>query len=128
MATQAVTATSKLIYKWYNDGDVFDNTHNLEGWANDLSSYANWLNKNIEGVREILKNIEDISEENEYVEKILWPLHNLIFNAEKLSGLESKPKTGSVYDCDGPYEYSEKSYDDDEEDEWDWSDDEEDED
>ena len=42
-ATQIVTAVNKLVYKWYNDGDVFDNTLHLEGWANDLSDYANWL-------------------------------------------------------------------------------------
>ena len=30
-ATQIVTALNKLIYKWYNDGDVFDNTYHLEG-------------------------------------------------------------------------------------------------
>lgn len=41
IASQAVTAVNKLIYKWYNDGDVFDNTKYLEGWWNDLSSYAN---------------------------------------------------------------------------------------
>ena len=41
--TQIAIATSKLVYKWFNDGDVFDNTYYLEGWANDLSSYANWL-------------------------------------------------------------------------------------
>ena len=45
-ATQIVTAINKLIYKWYNDGDVFDNTYHLEGWANDLSDYANWLYEN----------------------------------------------------------------------------------
>ena len=41
LASQAVTAINKLIYKWYNDGDVYDNRYSLQGWANDLSSYAN---------------------------------------------------------------------------------------
>ena len=45
MASQIVTAVNKLVYKWYNDGDVYDNTYILEGWANDLSDYANWLYK-----------------------------------------------------------------------------------
>ena len=44
-ATQIVTAVNKLVYKYYNDGDVFDNTRYLSGWANDLSDYANWLYK-----------------------------------------------------------------------------------
>ena len=43
MASQITTAVCKLVYKWYNDGDVFDNTNGLGGWCNDLSSYANWL-------------------------------------------------------------------------------------
>ena len=44
---QAVTAVSKLVYKWFNDGDVYDNRFALPGWANDLSSYANWIEKYI---------------------------------------------------------------------------------
>ena len=43
MATQICTAVNKLIYGWYNDGDVYDNTYMIDGWCNDLSSYANWL-------------------------------------------------------------------------------------
>ena len=37
-ATQVVTAVTKLVYKWYNDGDVYDNTYMMKGWCNDLSS------------------------------------------------------------------------------------------
>lgn len=115
MATQAVTATSKLIYKWFNDGDVFDNTYGLEGWANDLSSYANWLYKNVPGADAILDRIKGIYEEDKYTDEVLWPLHSLVFNAEMLSGLDVKSKSGSVYDCDGPFVYSEESEDEDEE-------------
>ena len=43
MASQIVTAVNKLIYKWFNDGDIYDNNYFLTGWCNDLSSYANWL-------------------------------------------------------------------------------------
>ena len=57
-ATQIVTAVSKLVYKWYNDGDVFDNTFHLEGWANDLSSYANWLYEHTDADN-ILANISN---------------------------------------------------------------------
>lgn len=28
-ATQIVTAVNKLIYKWFNDGDVYDNTYHM---------------------------------------------------------------------------------------------------
>ena len=33
MATQICTVVNKLVYKWYNDGDVFDNTHGLEAFS-----------------------------------------------------------------------------------------------
>ena len=34
-ATQIVTAVNKLIYMWYNNGDIFDNTHYLDGLFNE---------------------------------------------------------------------------------------------
>jgi hypothetical protein len=64
VATQIVTAVCKLVYKWYNDGDVFDNTHHLEGWANDLSSYANWLYENTKDAWKILNKIAYCMTEN----------------------------------------------------------------
>ena len=80
-ATQAVTATTKLIYKWYNDGDVFDNNYGLEGWANDLSSYANWLSEYIEGADVILSDIRDCNTEEKY-EKLLEDLAEFITNLD----------------------------------------------
>ena len=59
MATQICTVLNKLVYKWYNDGDVFDNTYELSGWANDLSSYANWLYKYLPQSQEILDRIRN---------------------------------------------------------------------
>ena len=56
-ATQIVTAINKLVYKWYNDGDVFDNTHYLVGWWNNLSSYANWLEHHTDKASDILHKI-----------------------------------------------------------------------
>ena len=44
-ATQIVTAVNKLVYKYYNDGDVFDNTMFPELYGNDLTDYANWIYK-----------------------------------------------------------------------------------
>ena len=125
LATQAVTAISKLIYKWFNDGDVYDNTHALKGWMNDISNQANWLAENIPGAKEILMKIEDISEEQEYTETILYPLFKLIFDEEKLRKLNLSSKKGSVYDCDGPFEFFEEKDDEDEDDDWDWSEDDE---
>ena len=120
MASQAVTAVTKLVYKWYNDGDVYDNTYQLEGWANDLSDYANWLymyyiDAPLE-IREILDRISTVSSGDEYEDDILRPLADLVFRPESLRMLAAYPKKGSIYDCQGPFEFD-NSYDD--EDEWD---------
>lgn len=118
LASQIVTAVNKLIYKWYNDGDVFDNVNSgLNGWANDLSDYANWLYKYAPGdTPHILKRIYDITNEDDY-EVLLRELADNLLDENLLNSLE-KNKQGSIYDCDGPFEFS--IYDEDEdEDEWD---------
>ena len=66
LASQCVTAINKLIYKWYNDGDVFDNTQGLEGWANDLSDYANWLYRYIPYAEGVLMTISNCSNNSDY--------------------------------------------------------------
>ncbi|MDO4527689.1 MAG: hypothetical protein Q4C03_02750 [bacterium] len=115
MATQIVTATAKLVYKWYNDGDVYDNTKYLKGWCNDLSSYANWLAEYVPGTKAILDRVWDCRNEAEY-ENILKDLIDLTNTEEFLERYVSKEKQGSVYDCEGDYVFEEYSEDDDEED------------
>ena len=115
LASQIVTAINKLVYKWYNDGDVFDNVHSgLSGWANDLSSYANWLYKYCEEAKPILYNIYGMGDESDY-ETLLQELADACLNEEFLKEFE-KPKQGSIYNCDGPFEFSEYSEDEEEED------------
>lgn len=111
-ASQLVTAINKLVYKWYNDGDVYDNTYALDGRANDLSSYANWIYKYYKLSRVILENIYDISSEGEY-ENILKRLCDEFLKDDFLSDESKKPKVGSIYKCDGPFKYEEDSYEDD---------------
>ena len=105
-ATQAVTAASKLIYKWFNDGDVYDNNYALEGWANDISGSANWLYNYVEGAADILNRIKRIDSEDEYVD-ILWDIYNLVFDKDLLAELKTKPKVGDAYNEEGPFEYTE---------------------
>ena len=62
-ATQAVTALCKLTYKWFNDGDVYDNHYYLQGWANDISGSANWLYNNIPITQSLLMEIKYIHSE-----------------------------------------------------------------
>ena len=119
IASQLVTAINKLIYKWYNDGDVYDNTHSLKGWANDLSDYANWIYRHFNSSRQILDRIETIRTEEEYEQLLKDLADKYLGDEEKLSKYDNKQSTGSIYDCDGPFIYdSDDPWDDDEEDEW----------
>lgn len=118
-AEQAVTALNKLVYRFYNDGDVYDNSGYLESY-NDLSDEANWLYKNIPGVRQIMERVWD-ADRNEY-ERILTDLaENILGDRELLYGLDQEGKKGTIYDCDGPFIYMEPLDDDewDEDDDWD---------
>jgi len=126
LASQVVTAVNKIIYKWYNDGDVFDNTHNMEGWANDLSDYANWLYAHVQKIRTVLLSIEDCYNDADY-ENLLKDLADTCFDEQFLKGLEDSPKDGSIYDCKGRFKFVEGQEDDEDEDYWDEDSDEEDE-
>lgn len=108
LKTQISCAVCKLIYKWFNDGDVYDNTHGMSGFANDISSQANWLAEHIPGASEILDRIKGCDSEDTYTE-IMYELGEL---CEKCctSSEYDKPKEGSVYDCSGPYEYIDWCY------------------
>ena len=102
MATQAVTAVCKLTYKWYNDGDVYDNRYAVKGWVNNISTFANWLYNNSLG-SDILLRIQTISA-SEY-EDLLMDLENEILRKELLEELDKKPMVGSVYSDNGPFEF-----------------------
>ena len=111
MATQICTAVNKLIYKWYNDGDVYDNTAALSGWCNDLSSYANWLAEYVDGAMEILRcilacRLYKITPEALY-EQILKMLADTFLTEECLDKYAKVEKRGSVYDCEGVFQYEE---------------------
>lgn len=103
-ASQAVTAVNKLIYKWFNDGDVYDNTYHLPGGTNDLSAYANWLLKNVPEVKSILNSIKKVKSEEAYSD-LLAALADTILNENFLSKFEDVEKVGSVYECEGPFEF-----------------------
>lgn len=123
MASQIATAVNKLVYKWFNDGDVFDNVHTgLEGWANDLSSYANWLYTYVNFAKmELSPALGELSE-NEY-ESMLHDLFMVTLCDENLmENYSEQPAVGSVYNCSGPFEWDD-SYGEDEDD---WYDDDED--
>ena len=116
MASQIVTAVNKLIYKWYNDGDVYDNTYILEGWVNDLSDYANWLYKYVPKTQYTLELITKAYNDSSY-EEILQLLADLTLDENFLAEYSNKPLEDSIYNCDGPFEFRE-NYEDDYEDDY----------
>lgn len=106
-ASQAVTAINKLIYKWYNDGDVFDNTFYLKGWCNNLSSYANWLHKHGDvKIKSILERIKDAYDDDDY-ENILKDLADTVLNEEFLCSVFNGDKIDSIYKCEGQFKFTE---------------------
>ena len=105
-ATQIVTAVNKLVYKWYNDGDVYDNTYYLEGWANDLSSYANWLSTYVKKSRKILQQIRYIVVGSDY-EELLKELADTLLDEQFLAEQEEITKVGSIYNCSGEFMFEE---------------------
>ena len=106
-AEQCVTAVSRILYEWYNDGGVFDNNYTVKDHWNDASSFANWLAEYAPGADEILSRIQDIRDTDEYELRILKPLADLCYNVSYLKRLERLPKVDSVYSCSGPYYISE---------------------
>ena len=112
-ASQIVTAVNKLIYKWYNDGDVFDNTHHMEGWANDLSDYANWLYENTKNAWKILNKISTCYNDGEY-EELLKELADELLNEEYLAEQSKEEKVGTIYNCLGKFKFVDSCEDDEE--------------
>ena len=110
MATQAVTAINKLVYKWYNDGDVYDNTHYLTGWCNDISGSANWLATYVPETEVILNRVWNIYSESEY-EDILKEVADIVFDEQLLAKLETQEKQGDAYSEDGNFEFIEEDED-----------------
>lgn len=103
VASQIVTAINKLVYRWYNDGDIYDNTYWLDGGYNDLSSYANWLYKYVDA--KMLTNIIVCRTDAEY-KLILKELADTFLNEDVLVKYEIK-KVGTIYECDGIFQFSE---------------------
>ena len=94
-ATQIVTAVNKLVYKWYNDGDVFDNSYALTGWWNDLSSYANWLWEHT-NADVILDKIVHCLNDSDY-EDLLKEMTDMLLDEEHLEKMSKEEKIAPEY-------------------------------
>lgn len=117
--TQFLVAANKLIYRWYNDGDVFDSCNGL-GWANDISGSANWLYKysNDNKIKALLDKIYNIYSEKEYERNIIKPLEaylDRLASTDYFKELAAQPKVGNVYNEEGNFSWVDP-YDDEDED------------
>lgn len=111
-ATQIAVCVSKLVYKYYNDGDVFDNTHGLEGWANDLSDFANWLYYHTtDNAENILNKILICANESDY-EDLLKELADELLQEDYLVEQNKIEKEKTVYDCVGKFKFVEQDAED----------------
>lgn len=110
-AMQTVVAVNKLIYKYYNDGDVFDNTYHLEGGANDLSSYANWIYDNTKDGWKILNKIKDCYDDSDY-EDLLKELADILLVEDYLAEESKEEKIDTIYEYDGKFKYEEEEEED----------------
>lgn len=117
LASQAATCVNKIVYKWYNDGDVYDNNWYgglYDEGANDLSSYANWLYKYMSArVANILSDVYMCQTSEDY-DNLLRVLAYYVLDDEYLESLEKKPAKGDIYNCDGPFEFDDSYWDDEE--------------
>ena len=112
LASQAVTAINKIIYRWYNDGDVFDNTTMPQDYGTDISSYANWLYSNVSALKPILDRVYDCFNDNQY-EQLLKELADVGLNFNLLSKYEKQPAVGTIYNCSGDFRLHELEDDED---------------
>ena len=96
-ASQLVTATNKIIYGWYNNGDT------ISGNGNDLTSYANWIDRHIKEhkKKKILKDDHIDYNDTYYLSEIILPLIKFVFREDFLEKLASQEIEGSIYNCEG---------------------------
>ncbi len=120
-ASQIVVAVNKLLYRWYNSGDVFDTSSKNE-WSshccNDISDFANWLYEYTD-LSNILDNVYWCDTEDDY-EELLKKLADTALNEEYLIPYATQSKEGNIYECKGDFEYVIHWEDEEEEEEEDW--------
>lgn len=120
VAEQVVTATNRIIFRWFNDGDMYDNHWAygvVDSFEENLPNCANWLyNWGPHPVEEVLYDVFDCESESDY-EQILENIAEICFDEEWLSSPQGQhKKEGTIYDCEGPFSV-EDTYDE-EDDEW----------
>lgn len=93
MGSQSVTAISRLVSMWLENGDVFHNEF-VDTWLNDLSSEAEWLYYNIPETKGELEKVLDSSITEEGYAEVLYNVYKII--ESKIGELNALPKKGNI--------------------------------
>lgn len=121
MLSQWLVCVNCLIYKWYNDGDMYSNQYGGSS-VNDISWTANWLYNNIgEHYKSVLDMIKRSSGKEDYqkiIDKIEDVSEKLASDEKFVEKLKSEKTKDNVYKEKGPFEQLEDD-DEDEYDDWD---------
>lgn len=104
-AHQIAGAINRLYYQWYRNGAVFDGSIPFGTDCNDVSSYANWLDKYTDEAGEILSTFTQCETYHDYYE-LLFKLCDVFLNEEYLSQYVNKRKVGDIYKCRGRFKHS----------------------
>ena len=78
----------------------------MDGWWNDLSSYANWLDEHVDKAWKILGRVYDCYNYNDY-EELLKELADTLLEEKYLEEQNKIEKIGTIYDCDGRFKFEE---------------------
>lgn len=105
-AEQLATAVNKLIYRYYNDWDRYD-----EDYGNNVSNYANWIEKN---AFELPESVSTNSEYEANLKEILNKTMDMIDN------LKNDKKVWSVYKTEWKWTYVEPEEDSDSDSWYNW--------
>lgn len=103
--TQLLVAANKIIYRWYNDGDVIDSSTGLS-LGDDISGSANWIDKYMPSLAKSFKNVYDSFNDDTYEKTVIIPFEKTLekyFSTEDWKKLLSEPKVGNAYRESGEY-------------------------
>lgn len=105
MANQICVAVNRIVRRWFNDGDVFDNTSGFgDSQDEHLADCANWLAQHLPNkVRMELAQVKYVQDYEEY-EEILQGLCDICLNEEFLDRYDAYPADGDIFNCKGEFE------------------------
>ena len=103
-ATQLAVAIKILIFEWYEENGVYDNTELVKYSGINLTNYANWIYNNYPESRQILDRVYTIYHAAGY-DMILKDLADKFLDKDFLSKEHKKPACGSIFETKGKFKF-----------------------